>query len=213
MEYTLTDNQFIKDNYQTMSSYAIAKHLGRKQGSVSRKIRQLGLVDHETSQSLFKRGMRRCSKGKHVLPLDQFYLLSSGKYAGNCKECCRDLSRTYHYDKYDSLKTYSESVVKTLAKRKVCTVTAKQIVDQFKAQDGKCFFSGVPMAIEANKLETVSVDRLNPDLPYEPTNVVLCCHIVNLMKQQLQVKDFIDWCEKILQASRPTKSLPHSVVS
>lgn len=198
-KFTEQDNQFIKDNFKTLSSYRIAELLNRKQGSISQKIRELGLVTHQTAQSLQKQGQRRCGQCKQILPLESFYRLKSGRYGGKCKSCSTSSSREYHYARYSSLDTYATEVIKALNKRKHHNSLApKDIINQFTKQNGLCYYTGDKLLLEANSLLTISVDRIDPLLPYQRDNMVLCCHIVNLMKQQLQVSEFINWCQKVV---------------
>jgi hypothetical protein len=201
--FTEKEIEFIQLNYNKISSYKIAKILNRAQGIISRKIRQLGLKTGDTQQTLQKQGKRKCTKCQQIMDLNKFSLidLTKTKLQSACKLCAVKMVMEKYYERYNSIEDYSKNIIITLTKRKICSLIPSDIINQFNLQNGLCFYSGEKLLLEINKLETISVDRINPDLPYDKNNIVLCCHIVNLMKQYLQQNEFIIWCNKIVKNS------------
>jgi hypothetical protein len=61
-------------------------------------------------------------------------------------------------------------------------------------QKGLCYYSNLPMQLnrDDNRL-SVSIDRLDNKEGYVDGNVVLCCSAVNIMKNDLSVKEFQDF--------------------
>lgn len=74
------------------------------------------------------------------------------------------------------------------------------ILDLFSEQEGCCYYTKVVLALEANLQTTISLDRIDSNLGYVKSNVVLCCTTINLMKLDLSVEDFKAWCGKVLYA-------------
>lgn len=60
-----------------------------------------------------------------------------------------------------------------------------------------CHYTGESLTLDIGQLNTVSLDRVNSDLPYIESNVVFCCTIVNSMKMRLPKDIFIKTCIKI----------------
>lgn len=73
-------------------------------------------------------------------------------------------------------------------------LTEQDIVDMFIKQDGKCYWSGLPLNVEFNKIKhhpfAVSPERLDNSLPYDTSNVVLCRRMFNLGRMAFPEKDF-----------------------
>lgn len=60
-----------------------------------------------------------------------------------------------------------------------------------------CHYSGIPLTLEIGNLNTISIDRVDSDKPYENSNIVPTCSIINMMKGELSTKDFLEICQKI----------------
>jgi len=70
----------------------------------------------------------------------------------------------------------------------------------------KCYYTGIKLTIKRNKLNTLSLDRKDSAKGYVKNNVVFCCAKINIMKSDLKIDEFIDWCSKIHRHSkRPSK--------
>ena len=74
------------------------------------------------------------------------------------------------------------------------TITSKYLLEQFKAQNGCCYYSGEPLLYGHRKgvqqPNSLSIDRKNPKLGYVVGNVVLCTHFINTMKGSCSVDEF-----------------------
>lgn len=78
------------------------------------------------------------------------------------------------------------------------SITLEDLQQQLEVQRGKCFYTGKEMRIARNERNTtVSIDRMNNDLGYTKTNIVLCCSIINNMKTDLNLVDFKVWCSLV----------------
>jgi hypothetical protein len=58
-------------------------------------------------------------------------------------------------------------------------------------QQGLCFYTKKPLVLESCHRETLSVDRVDSKLGYTPDNVVLCGALINKMKLDLSMDEFI----------------------
>ena len=73
-------------------------------------------------------------------------------------------------------------------------LTEQDLVDMYLKQDGKCYWSGLPLNVEFNKIKhhpfAISPERLDNSLPYDTSNVVLCRRMFNLGRMAFPEKDF-----------------------
>lgn len=72
----------------------------------------------------------------------------------------------------------------------------------YKKQNGKCFYSGIKMTFNAKSKYKISIDRLNSEKGYQKNNIVLCCWVVNDMKKNLNLQEFIKICKEIVYTSQ-----------
>ena len=61
-----------------------------------------------------------------------------------------------------------------------------------------CYYTGKELTMEPNKLNSISLDRLDSDVGYTKNNVVFCCKHINIMKSTLTYNQFIDACQVII---------------
>jgi hypothetical protein len=72
--FTPEEDQFIRDNYITMSSHAMDKALGRTRGATRQRMARIGVVvpqeviERFTKESFFKKGNVSHNKGKGMSP-------------------------------------------------------------------------------------------------------------------------------------------------
>lgn len=70
-------------------------------------------------------------------------------------------------------------------------------LEYLKSLPFKCAYSGVELTLEPNKFNTISLDRIDSSKHYSNDNINLCCVMVNYMKSDYNLNDFIDMCKKI----------------
>jgi hypothetical protein len=79
---------------------------------------------------------------------------------------------------------------------KVITVTEQDLVDIYNNQQGKCYWSGLPLDEKFNKIKhhpfAISPERLDNALPYNKENLVLCRRMFNLGRMAFPEKEFGD---------------------
>lgn len=137
----------------------------------------------------------------------QFYI--SNKYT--CKACCISKSTTrYHSlsneDKQrqqhqmaawqdDNMLRYRWQTAKhrSMRKKREFTITERDVELLWETQKGLCYYTKRPMKLTRDdSRHSVSLDRLDSTVGYIPGNVVLCCAAVNLMKNDLEMREFKD---------------------
>jgi hypothetical protein len=63
-----------------------------------------------------------------------------------------------------------------------------------------CFYSGVPLSFQPHNKDVLSFDRIDSSIKsYEDTNTVPCSWIVNRMKTNHSVEEFLDLCESVVK--------------
>ena len=55
------------------------------------------------------------------------------------------------------------------------------------------------MTLEAGKLNTVSIERIDSNVGYTPANTILVCQAINRMKSDFAFEDFFDLCKDVAQ--------------
>jgi hypothetical protein len=77
---------------------------------------------------------------------------------------------------------------------KEVTLTQQDLIDMYQKQNGKCYWSGLPLDGQFNKIKhhpfAISPERLDNSLPYDKNNVVLCRRMFNLGRMAFPEKDF-----------------------
>ncbi len=70
----------------------------------------------------------------------------------------------------------------------------------YKSQDGKCALSGVALEpFGYYNSSTISIDRIDSTKGYIIGNIQLVCWVVNQMKNDLSIKELINWCNSITE--------------
>lgn len=81
-------------------------------------------------------------------------------------------------------------------------LTVDFLTKVYELQNGLCALTGVPMTWETlnGKVSTnISIDRVDSSIGYEEQNIQLVCRIVNIMKNDLSLNEFIGWCRLVEQ--------------
>lgn len=81
-------------------------------------------------------------------------------------------------------------------------ITIQDVKKQYKKQSGLCYYTGekfvLPNRSDDLKSElTPSIDRIDSELGYIPSNIVLCIKDINYMKGTLSIEKFVEYCRKV----------------
>lgn len=125
---------------------------------------------------------------------------------------CKKIAKNYKKSIADPVKYISSNFItyRKLSARLInrkCSANAKGRkftldIDEISNRPFNCYYTHVPLTCEPNEINTVSFDRLNSNLGYTPKNTVLCCRYVNLMKQEMTEKEFLNNCKLIVKNTK-----------
>lgn len=92
---------------------------------------------------------------------------------------------------------------KHLLSKKKGDLTAEQLVELLYKQNGRCALTGEELTckkIRGVYIKTnASIDRIIVGGEYNIKNVQLVCRAVNSFRHSLTVKEFIQWCKKVVR--------------
>lgn len=86
-------------------------------------------------------------------------------------------------------------------------ITEEDVVEIFRQQNGKCYWSGIKMAPSEYRRfpSQPSLDRLDHNLPHTPDNVVLCCWALNQARNNTNIITWMQFLDKFKKAARDEK--------
>jgi len=70
-------------------------------------------------------------------------------------------------------------------------------IDYLRTLPLKCYYTGMDLTFESNKINTISLDRIDSSKGYHSDNVVLCMAQVNIMKNSMDNAGFIELCRMV----------------
>lgn len=148
--------------------------------------------------------MKQCSKCNEEKDLTSFFKHSQTKdgYHSWCKTCCKEGNKKSR-EKVNSTiegraKIFLQNARKSAEKRKQeFQLTVEDVVNFWNKQQQSCAYSGRKMTLEAGKLNTVSIERIDSSIGYLPSNTVLVCQAINRMKSDFKFEDFFNLCKDV----------------
>lgn len=143
----------------------------------------------------------RCKTSKPLTGFFRHHLTADGLHSW-CKECCNEgnvRSRTKANSQIGTrAKVFLRNAAKAAVKRnQEFSLTAMDIVEMWDLQSAICPYSGREMTLEAGKLETVSIERIDSQIGYTRENTILVCNAVNRMKSDFSMHEFYDLCSDV----------------
>ncbi len=162
----------------------------------------------EQQKALALEGKKQCRRCDAILANTSEYFTS----ASYCRECTKR-SRKQHHDwereniSLERLVELRLGSARRRANRKKIPfqLTEGDVLDIFKKQNGKCFYSGLVMGLKIRTHDTnahsLSIDRISSQGGYKFDNIVLCCDAVNSMKMALPAETFLWLCRQIANHS------------
>lgn len=151
-----------------------------------------------------KTGCKTCFKCKQSKPLDLFFKhrQTADGFHSWCKSCCKDgniKSRSKANSTIEGrARIFLTNARKSAAKRgNEFDLTVDDVVDFWRKQMGYCAYSGRLMTLEAGKLNTVSIERINSAIGYTKDNTILICQAINRMKSDFGYHDFYELCRDV----------------
>lgn len=138
------------------------------------------------------------------LPLSDFYQAkSTGVYFSRCKKCDIAENQRRSSTSYKNRASVICNAARSNSKKRNLpfTITRNDVIRQYEIQKGKCYYSGRPMSWVVRDNNIMSIDRKNPACGYTPDNIVLCCWVVNSMKNNMPPEEFLGLCKDICRFS------------
>ena len=129
----------------------------------------------------------------------------------SCKSCHYKRKTLSTYNQGENLNSYITRLTtkcKNRAKAKllVFELDKEYVLDLFNRQNHKCALSNIDMTYFVGgrgKVNTnISIDRINPKIGYTKENVQLVCCIINTMKNNSTMEDFIKYCKLVIDNDR-----------
>jgi hypothetical protein len=119
-----------------------------------------------------------------------------------CKACCKKgnaKSRQKQNSKIETrAKVFLCNAQKSAKKRnQEFSLEINDIVEFWNKQDKICPYSGLEMTLEAGKLNTVSIERIDSNIGYTKENTILVCQAINRMKSDFSYEDFYMLCQSV----------------
>ena len=158
--------------------------------------------------------LRFCVSCRTERPIDDFDR-AGGYIRERCRSCAVSRRIRLGNESLISHLKRTATVVKYRAKKQGIDfdLSAETLLAVWKEQDGRCALSGAPLThhrrneIGGTKRilyspTNLSVDRINPEGPYTRENIMLVCALVNIMRRNMQVDEFVMWCRMIAEHER-----------
>lgn len=125
----------------------------------------------------------------------------------SCKACNNQQCKVYQQRGYRDTEKYV-FYQRAYEIRRRCKSKGIKCIDNLKdflmalwrEQEKKCSYSGLEMSLNGyqNNPLAMTVDRIDPALGYVQNNIVLCCSMVNRMKQNMTPSELVKWCHIIV---------------
>lgn len=154
---------------------------------------------------LQEEGLRKCRKCDMIKSLNSNNFYS--RKQSFCIDCCRveiknrdktERGKVFTLEKFIKYKLKNSlKVAKSPKYNYSFNLTYDYILNLYRNQNGKCFYTGRVMTFTRGCNDSLSIDRIDSVLGYTVDNVVLCCSKVNVMKSDLNHLDFIKICSEI----------------
>ena len=157
--------------------------------------------------------LKICKSCKQNLPLSNFNRRKVAKdgLQPKCKKCNKLYKIGWHASIKEEARAVNGQITERFANNKIALyktrsksknytfdLTAKYLIDAWKQQEGKCFYTKQDLIITENfTFWTATLDRLDPDKGYTQGNVVWVLHGVNCFKQELTLNEFLTFVNSV----------------
>lgn len=200
------DEEVIALNALGLNNSAIAEHLGVNRHAVGEILRANGLRSRRKSNKIKDRGdgLVECSKCARILPrtdLPWGRVTTRPYQLSYCRKC---LTVAQVENTAKSIPQYLKHRSRVLKGRALESgipfdLAPGYLADLWEQQEGLCFYTDAPMQVyfgtgrSGSRRDSLSVDKLVPNLGYVAGNVVLCCSRINTIKQDCTLSEMAEW--------------------
>jgi hypothetical protein len=188
----------------TYSSVIKKFNCSKRQAEQLKKDNNITMQEKRTVQTaqflLRQEGLRKCPVCNVIHPLSEFYHYR----LGNCKKCEKERGLKKYATRIQKMESDISFLLHSrLREAKLrkwqCTITLDELLTQWENQKGLCFYTNRPMSLKTGERFVASLDRQDSTKGYISGNVVICGLIVNQMKTNLELSEFIQICKDIAQ--------------
>ena len=141
---------------------------------------------------------RTCNKEKDLSLFSKRQSEPYEQWQTECRECenirqrAADHKRKIKGGFEREIKEIYRGMINNCKKRNIeIKISIEYMLDLYKKQEGKCYYTKRQMSVEPNSLTKMSLDRIDSNKNYEEGNVVWCIWSANNMKQDLTIPDCI----------------------
>jgi hypothetical protein len=188
-----------------MTNRQIAKGLGVSHRSVGYRVRKLGLspIGKRVPLEVVSDTEARCKKCEKVKDIRHFAANRVGTTRayrlGTCNSCRHQATYERSVSTVEDYLHRKWLSTRVMAKQRGVPfgITEEEFIGQFKSQDCMCFYTGAEMYWSRKRVRaldnSVSVDKVIPELGYVSENVVFCCSKINMMKNNMTLSEMEQW--------------------
>jgi hypothetical protein len=143
----------------------------------------------------------RCKEEKSYDLFFKHHQTSDGHHSW-CKNCCTKGNNKSRAKQNSTIqgraKIFLQNARKSALKRgQDFVLSIDDIIKCWEDQNQICAYSGRKMTLEAGKLNTVSIERIDSKIGYTKDNTILVCQAINRMKSDFGFDDFYDLCRDV----------------
>jgi hypothetical protein len=201
----------------------ISKKLNIGISTVGRRMKEWGIFSPKQASmkrqsELRKKGKRWCHVCKETFPMTKkFFGVSKGVWRRRCKPCDSRAANKQHHERMKNLDLtgairykFYQAKYRSKQKKYEFNLSIEEIKVLWEKQNGKCFYTGIEMVTLPNHYNYFSMDRYDSSKGYTSGNIVLCCHVINIMKKDMSEEDFIKYCRAVVdyKTQQPSCHIP-----
>jgi hypothetical protein len=175
----------------------IAKEVGVDNTSISRFFIDNNIARIKNKIEFLDGNKAKCSKCNEIKSLDLFSK-NQGKFLSYCRVCNEKRALNTRNSTLKRKFQCKLGNIKSSAKKKGThfNLDLEYLEQLYNNQNGLCFYTDEEMFVdfgEGKKSNSLSVDKIIPELGYIKGNVVLCCNRINTMKCNATLDEMKKW--------------------
>jgi hypothetical protein len=150
--------------------------------------------------------MKVCFRCKEEKSYDFFFKhhQTSDGFHSWCKGCCTEGNIKSRAKQNSTIEGRAKIFLRNAknaatSRNQEFSLEIKDIVAFWQDQNGICAYSGRQMTLDAGKLETVSIERIDSSIGYTKDNTILVCQAINRMKSDFGYDDFYELCRDVAE--------------
>ena len=148
--------------------------------------------------------MKVCFKCKEKKPYSLFFKhnQTNDGYHSWCKSCCKEGNEKSREKANSKIETRARVFLRNarnsaIKRNNEFDLEIEDVVNFWNIQNKICAYSGIEMTLEAGKLNTVSIERIDSKIGYTKENTILVCQAINRMKSDFTYDEFFYLCKMV----------------